>query len=185
MKPSIRWERRVALLDEFLDAARALAVAYEAGRDDDRQQYRLERQPPHDEEVLRARVARASGPAGRVVGELGLYVQIAGMSLNPVMAWDRFIPGEMLSYPQQVLEFAESARAQCAAKRDEARDRERGLAGWLGRFVRFPADVREAAGLESAAGQRAAFAVGVVVQVVGTLVAAALLAAGGWALSRL
>ena len=186
MRPSTLWAARARRLSDFLDAARDLADAYE--KFDPEGHLTLMPVPGHptaEIEKLATRVAAASGPASAVIADLGMYAQIAGMRMNPVMNWDRFIPGEsIVTAPSLVLDFTESAIRRCEAEAEDARDRERGLAGLVGRFARFPTDVREAAGLTSKRGRAAAFWLGVAIQVIGTLIAAVLVGVATWALAH-
>lgn len=131
-------------------------------------------------------VARTAEAAGRAHPALmgGYEMEYLGRRFNPVVDWRTsfaragITPDMVESYVQQLVGKYERDAA-------EAREREKGLSGLVARIVRFPTDVREAAGLSSKAGQTSAFVAGITVEVIAGLVLAGLLALIAYGASRL
>jgi hypothetical protein len=88
----------------------------------------------------------------------------------------------MSSFPvQAVRDAAHNALGTLRTQAELQRSRERGITGWLGRFIALPYEIREASGVTSPSGRRAAFGFGVLIQgitiaVIGGLITGALLA---------
>jgi len=118
----------------------------------------------------------AAGGAHTAVHRAGIFQSFGGSPFDPVGDWrNSFVPGHPNAAPL-VINHCEQIIGHYRQLSRDARARERGIVGIVARFVRFPSSVRDAAGLTSKAGQRGAFAVGVAVQVVGTLISVGLLA---------
>ena len=88
---------------------------------------------------------------------------------------------------QSVFDYCAQVIGHLTAMKDQAEAREKSFAGRVARFVRFPFDVREAAGLPDKRAVNAAavgvgvFIQGVVVTVVGGVILAAIILLLGWA----
>jgi hypothetical protein len=129
-------------------------------------------------------VTEKSGAAHKAVIRSGFIQVFGGRPFDPVADWQHsFIPGHpntanlVDSHCVQIIGYyREAART--------AREREKGIAGLLARFVRFPSSVREAAGLQSRAGQQSAFIVAIIAQVMATLIAAGVLGLVGYLIAH-
>lgn len=97
------------------------------------------------------------------------------VKVNPVQNWAHiFEPIPMFS-PQERRGFVRQAEGVLLQRHDQALKRERGVVGWLARFVLLPQRIREAAGLDRGSpGGRAAFGAGVFVQALVALLVATL-----------
>ena len=131
-------------------------------------------------------VGELSGPAAKAAAQAGVNMvlqdaPIAGgrrTVINPIQAWVSAFEGTSHLTIQNVLDACDQAVGILREELTTVRNRERSPAGLVARFVRFPYEVREAAGFseESSLGSRAAFGAGVLVQVVVTVVSGLLLA---------
>jgi hypothetical protein len=130
-------------------------------------------------------VARLGGAAQAASSDSGIVTVLNGAPMDPLFNWrSAFIP----NHPNTVRLVEDHCQQLIGRYRQSARDarvRESGITGMVARFVRFPSDVREAAGLETKAGQTSAFVVGVVAQVIAALVAAGLLTLIGTVVAHL
>jgi hypothetical protein len=125
----------------------------------------------------RAAADRASGPAAAIADREKFVLQDPlGANItpaNPFLVWDQaFISQNVYGLlPDMVRSSTDTLIGMLEFERDRARDLERGLAGLAGRFVRFPSEVRESAGLaRGSAGGKAAFGFGVFLQGVAVVV---------------
>lgn len=67
--------------------------------------------------------------------------------VNPALVWSTLLDEYPMITPDVLVTVGSQAIGVLESLRDEAAERERGLAGLFARFVRFPVRVREAAGL--------------------------------------
>lgn len=122
-----------------------------------------------------AQAAHSAGRAGLAEKHAGYRWEQFGEAYSPIVNWRKSFDQRrgdietVVTHTNQLLGYLER-------QLKETEDRESGLAGWMARFVRFPTDVREAAGLSSRGGQTAAFVVAVASQVVASLVLLGILA---------
>jgi hypothetical protein len=139
---------------------------------------------PHDK-ALQAELDTAAGPAGEIAGRTGaiIFYDPGGgqphVPLNPFLAWSKVIyPDKYRLMPNDILGSANRLTGLLDAAVAKARERETGLVGLIARVIRFPADVREAAGLEpdTSAGRAAVGVAGFLELVLGGAVAAILAA---------
>jgi hypothetical protein len=118
---------------------------------------------------LRTAVAKAAGPAGIVYPRYGaIYRTQSGPWVNsgfhPVTNWEVTIKDSKQFTPLNLLTALDAAIANVDSMKNEAIDREKGLIGLLARFLRIPADLREAVGGDAKT-QKAATFVGVISQI--------------------
>jgi hypothetical protein len=169
MKPSKRINSDVAKLRAFQDAYLALL---EASVHQDAWPYRTFA-PKGDQEIwfqLRTKVAQTAGPAGIVYGKYGaIYRTQSGPYVNPgfhpIVNWEVSIKDADQFSPLNLQTALDAAIANADSMALEAADREKGLIGLLAKFIRIPADLREAVG-EGSSSQKAATYVGRFSQVV-------------------
>jgi hypothetical protein len=130
-------------------------------------------------------VGELSGPAALASEDAGVGVMLPPALgkdvVNPIRSWARASDGTTPLRPKHVFESCDQSIGILSARLDEARAQERSLAGWVARVIRFPYDVREAAGVppESRAG-KVAFSVAVLVQAASTVLAGGIV----WLLAR-
>lgn len=123
----------------------------------------------------RSEVNRLSGPAAVALEAAKLYMgtrdppnvggrqQVFNVAQNWSLALDPS-PASPLR-PQDVTDFAERGASQLRARAERERQRERTLAGFAARFIRWPLEVRDIAGLPpKSAGGRAVLSLAVLVQ---------------------
>jgi hypothetical protein len=113
---------------------------------------------PGAEERLQSvmpRVARAAGRAALAFQNSGHSVDYKPpgtwqrTSMNPALVWSTLLDDYPIVTPSLLVTIGSQAIGTLESLHDEAAERERGVAGLLARFVRFPVRVREAAGLPS------------------------------------
>jgi hypothetical protein len=122
-------------------------------------------------------VGEKSGPAGEAVEQANVWMMIGGKQLNAVRSWSQAFENPIIFNDDDVIDCTNQALGVLRSRYEEARRRERSLAGLLGRFVRFPQDVREAAGFKSGtAGARAAVGAGIVAQILVVVISSVLVA---------
>jgi hypothetical protein len=121
-------------------------------------------------------VSHAAGRAERACNELGLIL-IMGQLINPVADWRNSLRPLHPLKPSSVEAHCVQLIGAAEHEAEAARGREAGLAGLLARFVRFPNDVRAAAGIDSSIRvQRSAVALGIATQVIAAVIAGLLVA---------
>jgi hypothetical protein len=144
---------------------------------------------------LRAIVNQRSGPATKAAEAANIALTlreppaVGGREhvVNAIATWWSALDPPNLLPMQSVFDYCAQVIGHLTAMRDEAEARERTLAGRVARFVRFPLDIREAAGLPGKRAVNAAavgigvFLQGVVVTVVGGVIVAAIILLLGWA----
>jgi hypothetical protein len=188
MLPSKRYERTATDVEAFLAAYRRLiAVADQIAPQSSWAMVgsRLDYFKGEAALQLVEETSIASGRASRVGNELQL-VRIFNDVVNPIADWRNSLRPMHPVTPSLIENYCAQLIGDARQKADLARERESGLAGALARFVRFPNDVREAAGLESsAATQRGAFLLGVIAQVLAGLIVVGILALAGLLLAKL
>lgn len=69
-------------------------------------------------------------------------------TVNPALAWSTLLDTYAIVTPDVVSTVANQAIGRFESLADRAAEREKGLAGFLARFLRFPSSVREAAGMK-------------------------------------
>ena len=158
MRPSERYRRDAQAVRAFRDAYDRFIGA------------------SHSSDEARQQVGLLAGPAGEATDRARLSVLQAGMQFNPIRNWS----GSLSS--RTIHSFCDSAFGSLMTRADEAAERERGLVGLLARFLRFPVDVREAAGFESEAGRTFALWAAVAAQVLAIVIGAGVLALIGLAI---
>lgn len=138
-----------------------------------------------------------AGPAAQAFLEAGMLMHykpppmtgMSGRTINPAQNWSTIFNEFPMFTPDELRGYTSHVEGTLQRQYDAAKDRERGPAGWLARFLLIPQSVREAAGFEDkSTGGRIAFGFGVLVQVVIGLIAgtgaavlgAALLRVLGW-----
>jgi len=100
------------------------------------------------------RTALAAGRAADAFQECGIMVAykppgtMQTTTVNPALVWSTLLDTYAIVTPDVVFTVANQAIGRFESMADRAAEREKGLAGFLARFLRFPASVREAAGLE-------------------------------------
>jgi hypothetical protein len=169
MKPSKRINSDVAKLRAFREAYLALL---EASVPQDAWPYKTYA-PKGDQALwfqLRTKVAQTAGPAGIVYGKYGtIYRTQSGPYVNPgfhpVVNWEVSIKDSEQFSPLNLCTALDAAIANADSMEQEAAERERGLIGLLAKFIRIPADLREAVG-EGPGSQKAATYVGRFSQVI-------------------
>lgn len=67
--------------------------------------------------------------------------------MNPALVWSTLLDDFPIVTPSVLVTIGSQAIGTLESLHDDAAERERGVAGFLARFVRFPVRVREAAGL--------------------------------------
>ena len=137
-------------------------------------------------ETQRAIVAELSGPAAIACAEAGTVViyqdaPAAGgrqTTLNPVQSWSYSLDGTGHVGIDVVLDSCNQAIGILKTRHEGARRLERSIAGRVARFIRFPAEVRQAAGFQpkTAAG-RVTLGLAVALQTILTSAVAAILVA--------
>ena len=186
MRRSARYEAYVRDLSSFLDAYTTLVAAVRQATDGSYMlgvDSSLDFLRPEDNYLL-DQTAEAAGRAHAAVTASGYHMQQFGQVFNPIVDWQRSFLGAGVS-PDTVASYTRQLMGMYERRAADARDKEKGLVGLLATFVRFPTDVREAAGLSSKAGQASAFLVGVAAQVLAALIVTGVLATIGYGLSRL
>jgi hypothetical protein len=147
-----------------------------------RQEEELEDELNQPVEEQRRTVAEAAGPAAAAQHESGVLFtqQATQMQMNPVGAWSEGAADSLMVSRRGVLDAVHQAIGTLQDRQRVAERRERSMAGRVARVIRFPYEVREAAGLEpnSAAG-KIAFGGAIVVQV---LLPILTLVLGAWAI---
>lgn len=144
--------------------------------------------PDDDPKVkeLRATVAELSGPAGQAIDDAGLRLVVREpalvggrmLDLNPVYGWMNGL-NDRLAYiqPPDVIDCCGQAIGKLKVQKAAVFAQERSIAGRLARFIRFPSDVREIAGMKpGSTGGRTVFGIAAVIQ--GALTAALATAIG-------
>lgn len=95
-----------------------------------------------------SKLARAAGPASAIADKYGVFLsaQRTGYSepktVSPLRNWQMCLDAPWLLPPDNVIGATLSLLGRIEHERDEARIRERTLAGRLARFIRFPVEVR-------------------------------------------
>lgn len=181
MKPSKRYSEDARLMDAFREAF--VDLCNHARPEEEVFGYRLVSNTDHASwQAKRRAVARAAGAASDAYRKHGgtytlrnaAYVMNA---VDPVINWEMsFKDPEQLS-PESVLASVDAAVAGAVQAAEEAAERERGVTGLIAAFIRWPVNLREAVGSESAAQQTAAVAIGIAGQVAVGVVAAGVFAA--------
>lgn len=131
-------------------------------------------------ERLKREVNEASGPAARAAVEAGVEIRlqepaaVGGRThvLNAIQSWTSALEPPNLLELDNVFDACDQTIGALEGEARKARAQERSLAGLVGRFARFPLDVRDAAGLPPK-GSAGKVAVGVGVMIQGILVAVA------------
>jgi hypothetical protein len=137
-----------------------------------------------DFEALIDFTGQAAGRAQTGAAHSLIVMAVQGSIIDPILGWRNSFTPFHPNTRQTVETFCLQVIGRLRGMADEARSQESGFAGLVGRFVRFPSDVREAAGLSSRAGQHGAFIAGVAIQVTASLVVAGLLALLGLLLAH-
>lgn len=109
---------------------------------------------PNEAWQIRERVGLLAAGAAHGIVMAGAMVMhqdapIAGgrrTTINPATSWSQAIDGDGFIEPRHVLDSCNLAIGQLDEMRLQAERTERSLAGRVARFIRFPAEVREAAG---------------------------------------
>ena len=139
------------------------------------------------------RTALAAGRAADAFQECGITVAYKPpgtrqtTTFNPALVWSTLLDTYAIVTPDVVSTVANQAIGRFESLADRAAEREKGLAGFLARFLRFPSSVREAAGLKprSVTGGLVSGAVvlvqGVLVTAIGGAIAFPLAKLFGWA----
>lgn len=114
-------------------------------------------------------VSRGAGPAGPIYPLYGPIFQThsgqwINRGFNPVVGWKTSIDDIEQFPPQTLISSLDGAVARAQSEAEDARDRERGLTGFIARFIRWPLELREAVG-KGAVIQGAALTVGLLGQV--------------------
>jgi hypothetical protein len=137
---------------------------------------------PNGVQYLLDTTSAAAGRAERASQELGIGVLIFNQQVNPIADWRNSLRPMHPVTPDLVQSHCLQLIGSANHLRETARLREAGLTGLLARFLRFPYEVREAAGvnLRSERAQRGAFVIAVAAQVVAALAVAAILAGLGF-----
>lgn len=176
MKPSARLQLELEDVRRFHEALQPYIAAHHRDRDITGTFVFQEARGDEDEiERLRQELAAASGPAAAVAGRRGVHIEADGRRLNPIAAWDIFFDVSPVVWPSQLDAYSRALQARIESEVRLAQERERGLVGFLARFLRLPIEVREAAGLT---GKPALAATGVTVAIQTILVGAAITVLG-------
>jgi len=191
VKQSARIEREIKAVEDFRHASRTLLDTIDAEERAVRQSRSPrspEPDPPPSPELREKRriAGELAGPAGIAAERVGIVLRVQDpaviggrqTTINPIAAWSAAIDGTSLHIgPQDVLDSCAQAIGRLRQQKADAEANERSLAGRFARFIRFPWDVRERLNLPAeSAGQKAAFGAAVAAQVIGTLIAAGILA---------
>jgi hypothetical protein len=102
---------------------------------------------------LHPRLALAAGRAAAAFETTGVFIAykpsgtMNRMAVNPATAWNSFTDRFPVVTPPNMMDVGNQALGKLNSLYQQAKERERGLAGLVARFIRFPVAVREAAGL--------------------------------------
>lgn len=142
---------------------------------------------------LKAEVDTLAGPAAISFAEAGVIMSISPPGttaytdqINPAQAWGTIFKRSPMFSPDDLMGCCHQASGILRQMHTEAVEREKGIVGWIARFVRLPQRIREAAGVAPGTfGGRTATGFGVFLQavlvtIVGGLTVAGLVAAFGW-----
>lgn len=192
MVPASVLERHIEALRLFRDELVRLLTMIDEGDQERRRRFgpRYLGEPDEIEsaevERHRAHVAELSGSAAIACAEAGVTViyqdaPIAGgrqTTINPVQSWSYALDGTGHVGVDVVLDSCNQAIGILKTRYEEAHRLERSLAGRVARFIRFPAQVRRAAGFppKSTAG-RVTFSVAVALQTIITTAVGAVVVA--------
>lgn len=185
MRRSLRYERYARDVADFITAYESLHECVKGNRRPDVFSSGLAGLTDPKGLELFERTGMAAGRAQPAVEAAELYEWFQGRTFSPLLDWQNSSRPGHPNTPSRVLSYSRSVQGRLEQLADEARDAEAGMAGLVGRLVRFPADVREAAGLSSPAGRGVSFAAGVAAQVVAGLLLAGILAVIGLLIAHL
>lgn len=193
MKRSARFEQARSHIVAFRDALNEYLGVLDALRDPILGTVHWQPREGYEEQAreLRAKVNQISGPAGRASDQLERRLTVMpppalalpAAQQNPIWAWESVFDASPSAYSFSLSDlenWVDQVIGDLDSQAKEARRQERTLAGLLGRFLAFPSEVREAAGLPAGTvrGRIAAvFAVvvqGLIVTIVGGLLLALL-----------
>jgi hypothetical protein len=131
-----------------------------------------------------AEVAELAGAAYAAAGEYQAAATKFGRSYVPLLQWrDPFDYDGGLAGVDDILDACDTILGVLRVKLDEAKATEHTAAFRIGWFLRFPERARDAAG-PSASGRRIAFWGSLVLQVVTSLIAAGIIAGGGYLIAN-
>lgn len=131
---------------EFVDCLQPVSDSF-------RQKWRVRPGAEARFQQVMPRVAAASGRAARAFDASGQHVEYKPPGtwnthrVNPALVWSTLLDDYPVVTPDLMFTVGGQAVGILESLHEEATARERGLPGLLARFVRFPVQVREAAGL--------------------------------------
>ena len=108
----------------------------------------------HRVNEVMARVSLAAGRAAGAFQESGMLVAykppgtMQTTSVNPALVWSTLLDTYAMVTADLMFTVGNQVVGRFESLAERAAERERGLAGFFARFLRFPSAVREAAGLE-------------------------------------
>lgn len=151
------YRRRVEELRAFLSAYNEFLECVERGYEFGYREtwvVRADAQPRANE--VMARVALAAGRAAEAFQESGILVAYKPpgthpantTTVNPALVWSTLLDNYVMVTPDLMFTVGNQAVGRFESLAERAEEREGGLAGFFARFIRFPASVREAAGLQ-------------------------------------
>jgi hypothetical protein len=102
---------------------------------------------------LRTKVNEAAGPAQAAAATTGLRFHISpppasrqpAMNVNPIASWTSALEPPNLLTMEHIFDYCDQVIGVLDGEAEEARTKERTLAGRIARFLAFPSEVREAA----------------------------------------